>query len=134
MRVIALAMMSLLICATAAFGEQQIVGPSGTPLIGPSGKPLASALVARCKLPTGCYEQATRDCRGRSYQILDSESHAGGLFADFWPGPFIWYTMSYVCGPSDGRLAAFPFRGARYNPPSITTCSQFGNTVSCVGN
>jgi len=34
-----------------------------------------------------------------------------------------------TCGPSDGRLAGFPFRGPRYKPPSITTCSQFGNTV-----
>ena len=67
-------------CASA----QTIVGPSGKPLIP------ANALVAKCRQsPTGCYEQATRDCRGRSYQILDSESHAGGLFADLWPGPFI---------------------------------------------
>jgi hypothetical protein len=112
MRAIALAISSLLICATAAFGQQQIIGPSGTPLVGPSGLPLASAPVAKCRVITACYEQATKDCRGGSYQILDSDSHAGGLFGDaFGPGPVVWYEMSYVCGPSDGRLADFPFRG-----------------------
>jgi hypothetical protein len=45
---------------------------------------------------------------------------------DFGPsgkprGPVTWYAMSYACGPSDGRLPAFRFRGARYKPPSITS-------------
>jgi hypothetical protein len=65
---------------------------------------------------TGCYAQATRDCGGGSYQILDSESHAGGLFADILPGPVTWYTMSYTCGSSDGRLATFPQRSAFQGP------------------
>jgi hypothetical protein len=30
-------------------------------------------------------------------------------------------------------IATFPFRGARFNP-SITTCSRFGDTVSCMSN
>jgi hypothetical protein len=108
---------------------------SAQTIVGPSGKPLQPTHRAKCsQSPTGCYEQATRDCRGGSYQILDSESHAGGLIADIIPGPVTWYTMSYACGPSDGRLAAFPFRGTRYKPPSVTTCSQFGDTVSCWGN
>ena len=95
MRVIALVMMSLLICATAAFGEQTIV--------------------AKCRQsPTECYEQAARDCRGGPYQVLDSDSHAGGLLTDdLWAGPFVWYAMSYACGPSDGNLADFSFRGMR---------------------
>src|SRR5262249_2062852 len=53
------------------------------------------------------YEQATRDCGGGPYQILDSESHAGGLLADILPGPVTWYTMSYVCGPSDGKIGGW---------------------------
>jgi hypothetical protein len=74
----------------------------------------ASAFVAKCpQSPTGCYEQATRDCKGGSYQIVDSDSHAGGMLADLWPGQFIWYEMSYACGPSDGRLPDFSFRGMR---------------------
>jgi hypothetical protein len=108
---------------------------SAQTIVGPSGKPLKPAHRAKCsQATTGCYAQATRDCGGGSYQILESESHAGGPLADIFPGPVTWYAMSYTCGPSDGRLAAFPFRGPRFNPPSITTCSQFGNTVSCIGN
>jgi hypothetical protein len=103
-------------------------------IIGPSGKPLKPSYRAKCKSTDDCYAQATRACGGRSYQILDSESHAGGLLADILPGPVTWYSMSYMCGPSDGRLADFPFTGPRYNPPSIRTCSQVGTTVTCVGN
>jgi hypothetical protein len=108
---------------------------SAQTIVGPDGKPLKPAYRAKCsQSPTGCYAQATKDCGGRSYQIVDSESHAGGLIADILPGPVTWFAMNYTCGPSDGRLAEFPFKGPRYKPPSIQTCSQFGNTVSCVGN
>jgi hypothetical protein len=75
----------------------------------------ASDLVAKCRQsPIGCYEQAARDCKGGPYQVLDSDSHGGGLLTDdLWSGPFIWYAMSYACGPSDGSLADFSFRGLR---------------------
>jgi hypothetical protein len=114
---------------------QTIVGPSGKPL--QPGAPLQLAYRAKCShSPTGCYEQATSDCRGGSYQILDSESHTGGLFLDLRPGPFTWYTMSYTCGPSDGRLATFPFRDDRPIPPPpvITTCTNYGFTISCTSH
>jgi hypothetical protein len=106
---------------------------SAQTIVGPSGKPLQGAHSARNAVdsPTGCYEQATRDCKGGSYQIVESESHAGGLIMDVLPGPVTWYSMSYTCGPSDGRLADFPFRGPRQ---STRTCMQFGNTVTCTGN
>src|SRR5215831_6428470 len=72
--------------------------------VGPSGKPLQPIHRAKCsQSPAGCYEQATRDCRGGSYQILDSESHPGGLLLDILPGPVTWYTMTYVCGAPDGK-------------------------------
>jgi hypothetical protein len=75
----------------------------------------ASDLVAKCRQsPIGCFEQAARDCKDGPYQVLDSDSHAGGLLTDdLWAGPFIWYAMSYACGPSDGSLADFSFRGMR---------------------
>jgi hypothetical protein len=115
--------------ATALFSECCLAQT----IVGPSGKPFQPSHRAKCsQSPTDCDEQATKDCRGGSYQILDSESHTGGLFADIIPGPVTWYTMSYACGPSDGRLAAFPFRGAR--PPSITTSSRYGSTVTCMSN
>ena len=71
---------------------------SAQTIVGRSGKPIHRAKCSQS--PAGCYEQATRDCRGGSYQILESESHAGGLLLDILPGPVTWYTMSYVCGPS----------------------------------
>jgi hypothetical protein len=69
-----------------------------------------------------------------SYQVLDSESHAGGLVADALAGPVTWYGMTYVCGKSDGRLPSFPFRGQQYLPaarPIVTNCQSFGNSTSC---
>ena len=82
---------------------------SAQTIVGPSGKPLQPVHRAKCsQSPAGCYEQATRDCRGGSYQILESESHPGGLLADILPGPVTWYTMSYVCGPSDGKIGGWP--------------------------
>jgi hypothetical protein len=106
---------------------------SAQTIVGPSGKPLHHHTAKCSQSREGCYAQATRDCRGGPYQILDSESHAGGLLMDVIPGPVTWYSMSYTCGPSDGRLADFPFQGPRFNP-SIRTCQQFGNTVTCTGN
>src|SRR5215813_13601580 len=77
-------------------------------IVGPDGKPLKPAHQAKCsQSPAGCYAQATRDCRGGPYQILHSESHPGGLLADILPGPVTWYTMSYVCGPSDEKTGGW---------------------------
>ena len=79
-----------------------------TSFIGPSGAPTH---LAKCNVsPQGCYQEATKICRG-PYQVLDSESHAGGVAADVLPGPVTWYGMTYSCGPSDGRLPAFAFKG-----------------------
>ena len=105
-------------------------GPcSAQSFIGPSGKP---AQQVKCiGSPTACYQQANATCQG-SYQILDSESHRGGLLADLGRnGPMMWYSMTYICGPSDGRLGTFEFRGP---PKAMTTCSQIGNTVTCTYN
>ena len=107
---------------------------------------------AKCsRSPTGCYNEASKICHGGSYQILDSESHAGGLLADVLPGPVTWYGMTYRCGPSDGKLATFPFTGQNYVPPAnvavvpsttpptipmpspsrTTTCNTVGAFVNC---
>lgn len=63
--------------------------------------------------------------------MLDSESHAGGLVADVLPGPVTWYGMTFACGPSDGRMPSFAFRGQTYRPPTVTNCQKHGNMVSC---
>jgi hypothetical protein len=74
---------------------------------------------AKCRQnSTICTSEATRLCGG-SYRVLDSESHAGGLVTDAVPGPFIWYSMRYVCAPFDGRYPTFSFRGPPPTYPGI---------------
>ena len=81
---------------------------TGDTFTGPSG---ATANTAKCnQSPNGCYKQASETCKG-PYLVLDSESHAGGTLADLIPGPVTWYVMTYQCGPSDGRLPTFAFKG-----------------------
>jgi hypothetical protein len=104
---------------------------------GPSGKVVQQT---KCNgSPNGCLKTAAATCKG-PYQVVDSSSNAGGLVADIIPGPITWYRMTYECGPSDGRMPAFAFRGQSYTPPPIvvnqttpttTTCNRFGNSVTC---
>src|ERR1700730_6130908 len=82
--------------------------PSSTSFVGPSGAQIHQAKCSQS--PQACYQEATKICNG-SYQVLDSESHAGGLAADVLPGPVTWYGMTFSCGASDGRLPSFVFRG-----------------------
>src|SRR5262249_8026577 len=66
-----------------------------------------------------CFKKASQTCGG-PYQVLESESHAGGALADLFPGPVTWYVMTYQCGPSDGRLPEFAFRGGATVNENIT--------------
>ena len=119
-------------CATASAGT----------FTGPDGRPINQT---KCRFSSrGCYDEAHDTCHG-PYQIIDSESHAGGMLADLLPGPVTWYSFTYTCGHSDGRLAAFPLRGAAPRmpkiqfqapaavapPPTTTRCSsnRVGGTV-----
>jgi len=89
-----------------------------------------------------CFAQASQSCTdGGSYRALSSESHAGGLVADILPGPVTWYSMTYACGPSDGKMPDFKFGGPQYTPPpapvivkqspTTTNCNAIGNSVTC---
>ncbi|TPN41797.1 hypothetical protein FJ979_04505 [Mesorhizobium sp. B1-1-6] len=106
---------------------------SGEAIQGPSGKVMQEA---KCNgSPNVCLKQAAATCKG-PYQVLDSSSNAGGLIADVIPGPVTWYRMTYQCGPSDGRMPSFPFRGPQppvvvRTTPATTTCNRFGNSVTC---
>jgi hypothetical protein len=87
---------------------------------------------------SNCYREAAQTCRS-PYQILTSESHAGGWLSDSIPGPVTYYSMQYRCGKSDGRVANFPHRGGVYVPPRVHTndCYIYGSNnygnVNCVG-
>ena len=85
-------------------------------LIGPSG---AAVEVAKCsQSSTACMQKATQTCGG-PYLVLDSESHAGDMLTDArGPGPFTWYSMTYQCGRSDGKMPTFAFRGPQYVEPA----------------
>ena len=85
-----------------------MAGQSSTSYIGPSGKTVHQT---KCKVDTsGCFQNASNTCGG-AYNVLSSESHAGGMLADLLPGPVTWFGMSYECGPSSGNQPTFPFRG-----------------------
>jgi hypothetical protein len=74
----------------------------------PSG---ATFNTAKCSHTSdACFQKAAATCGG-PYQVIDSESHAGGTLADVLPGPVTWYGMTYQCGPSDGKMPTFAFRG-----------------------
>ena len=104
---------------------------TAAPLFSPTGVPMEQA---SCKSnPMDCFVQASNRCQGQ-YQVLDSESHAGGLLADWLPGPVTWYSMLYQCGASDGRMPAFEFRGPEWRAPSMASCSIYGQSVYCWGS
>jgi hypothetical protein len=100
---------------------------------GPSGHPVYTTT---CKSDQQeCYQEAAQYCRG-PYQILSSHSRAGGLIIDLgFPGPATYYSMSYRCGASDGRLAGFPRRGPEWNPPrpAYVNCDVNPYNVQCYG-
>ena len=130
-----LAMRFVLIFLITA-GLSGCFAPTNEAFVGASGSKVQTVKCSQS--PQGCYQEASKVCGG-PYQVLDSDSHAGGLVADVMPGPFTWYTMTYNCGPSDGRLASFAFKGQQYVPPaqsspsfpSTTNCQRMGNTVNC---
>lgn len=90
--------------------------------------------------PKKCFSSASQSCPGAgTYRVVSSESHAGGIFADWLPGPITWYGMTYACGPSDGKLPEFRLQGQQYTPPAAaparrattTTCTPMGSGMTC---
>lgn len=94
---------------------------------GPTGEIVSTI---RCTQETGtCFEKASQQCNG-PYRVTDSYRNAGGLFADVIPGPVTWYTMSIICGKSDGVMPAFPLRGTEPAMPPIPQPAP-SSTVNC---
>ncbi|VVT23381.1 hypothetical protein [Rhizobium sp. EC-SD404] len=105
------------------------VAPSQTSVPGPTGERIVQAKCGGS--PDACFEEAAATCGGQ-YRVVDSHSNAGGALGDSVPGPVTWYNLSYICGPSDGRMPDFAFRGQSYRPATVTTCSPFGNSIRCI--
>ena len=133
--------------SAATLSAALLVGCAPSPpagLVAPSGEIMRAGqgvMSAKCsRSPSGCFKQATDACGGGSYQVHSSESHSGGLLADMMPGPVTWYSMTFQCGASDGRMPAFPYRATQVIPvpvasprpsPTRTTCNRMGPTVNC---
>lgn len=100
---------------------------------GPAGQ---TVYKTTCKIDEAeCYQDAAAVC-GKSYQILGSESHNGGLLVDLFPGgPIKYYSMNFACGGSDGRIAQFPHQGPYYDAPRpfVAECSGNSWGVGCYG-
>lgn len=82
----------------------------------------ASVLEAKCKgTSSECLAGARERCP-EGYEVLDSESHAGGIVADAMPGPVTWYVLTFRCaaGVSAGA-PTFPTRGATNVAPPAPT-------------
>lgn len=123
----------LIIAAAVAFWFITPAHAETTVMRGPSG---ANVYTTKCSGgPEGCYQEASNNCRGGSYQIMSSENHGGGIFGDALNGPVQYYSMSYQCGRSDGRLAQFPRTSPYYEPPRpfIAECSGNNWGVGCAG-
>jgi hypothetical protein len=99
----------------------ETAGPSFN---GPSG---ARTETANCMYSsTGCMQQASQTCGG-PYQVLDSDSHSGGLVADLMPGPVTWYALTYQCGPSDGKMPTFAFKGQQFADSPVQPVGNAGD-------
>jgi hypothetical protein len=98
----------IFLVAVCLSGCMETAGPSFN---GPTGVALNTAKCSQSSV--GCLQEASQVCGGK-YSVVDSESHSGGLLADALPGPVTWYSMTYQCGPSDGKMPTFAFRGQQY--------------------
>ena len=121
--------LSLVVTPTIA-QTSKVAGATVETLYAPSGQVMA---IVKCSnKPSKCMKAASAICNG-PYQVLDSESHAGGLIADILPGPVSWYSMSLTCGKSDGQMPTFRRRGPEWNPPSYVHCNAYGGSILCTG-
>lgn len=129
--------------AVVALSVAGCAEPEVTTVQGPSGAEISTA---RCTRESDqCMAKAAEVCAGGPYQVIESYRNAGGVAADVLPGPVTWYTLRFQCGPSDGRMPAFPLRGPQPAMPepvimpaasvpaasTITTCDRIGNSVTC---
>lgn len=125
---------ALLVAAVIAVWFVTPAHAETTAMRGPSG---ANVYTTKCSgSEAACYQEASANCRGGSYQILASHSNGGGILMEGWGyGPVTYYTMSYQCGRSDGRMASFPRTGPVYVPPRpfVAECSGNGWGVGCAG-
>jgi hypothetical protein len=70
----------------------------------------------KCKVTSKkCVDRARGVCGGH-FNVLHSESHAGGLLGDKTPGPIRWYTLVYECPNSKYGDPEFSYHGSYSDP------------------
>jgi hypothetical protein len=120
-------MFRYLLLGIAAMGLSGCMETAGPSFNGPSGTAVNTAKCGQASV--GCLQKASQVCGGQ-YLVLDSESHSGGLLADALPGPVTWYGMTYQCGPSDGKMPTFAFRGQQYvDSPTVVVNTPSGGSA-----
>jgi hypothetical protein len=85
---------------------------SGNSFQSPSG---AIVNTAKCTNTDACFQKAAATCGG-PYQVIESERQlydSGNRIL----GSVVWYSMTYQCGPSDGKMPTFAFRDG----PAVNT-------------
>ena len=134
--------MQVFICITIAVLMTGCASPSIKVFQAPDGSLLKTA---KCTSdPVKCFVVASQSCDSGTYRVIASESHAGGTAADILPGPITWYSMTFACGPSDGKMPEFKWVGPLYTPtqstpmpsvvrtaPLTTNCNKVGESVTC---
>ncbi len=98
--------------------------------------------------PESCLEDAYKQCNGRTFTTIYSDSHAGGILADYIPGPTTWYALTFKCG-GPGTKPNFAWRGTTtqeaissmkamqtiqksFQPQTTqTNCYKLGNSINC---
>jgi hypothetical protein len=124
-----LVFLALMLMPMAALADdiEQIDTPSGV-----------TVDYVKCKRsPNKCMNAAAEYCKG-SYQIIGSESHPGMIMSDMFAGAVTWYSMTFLCGVSDGQMPNFPYQ-KKADPPSTVlppgvsaVCKAIGRGKSCI--
>lgn len=86
-RIIILLTAIFLSLASGTAQPQRIISPYGQ-----------TAYIVECKRTTNdCLHQAGNLCGSQGYIVLHTDSHAGGILADWLPGPITWYNLTIQC-------------------------------------
>ncbi len=81
-------LMLLILVGCGAASPKMVYTPSG-----------AQGYQIECKKNLeDCLSQAGEMCGSRGYTVVHSDSHTGGIAADWIPGPIDWYNITVQCG------------------------------------
>lgn len=119
MKALLLIVVAMTVMACGAAGPRQIFSSSGN-----------VGFTLECTHSReNCLIQAGAMCGSAGYHILNESSHAGGLLADWLPGPVLWFNIQVECGPAPvgyRPLAATPTTTSAQVEASTTEAVDLG--------